>query len=73
MSSETAGQLLDNLCGFPGTIQQVLHREDALNKIVEHYNDGAEIFSLADGSAFLPTPEGALKLNQISYNNAERF
>jgi len=73
MSAETAGELLANLRGLPGAVQQVLDDEPAIREVAEAYADGEAFFFIGRRLGYPVALEGALKLKEISYDHAEGF
>jgi glucosamine--fructose-6-phosphate aminotransferase (isomerizing) len=73
MSAEVAGELLEDLRGLPGAIQQVLDQEAAIREVAEEYADGDAFFFIGRRLGHPVALEGALKLKEISYDHAEGF
>ncbi|MGQ4554932.1 glutamine--fructose-6-phosphate transaminase (isomerizing) [Halobellus sp. GM3] len=73
MSSGDARELLSDLRGLPGAVQQVLDREEQVRVAAEEYADGDAFFFIGRRLGAPVALEGALKLKEISYDHAEGF
>ncbi|RLM57154.1 glutamine--fructose-6-phosphate transaminase (isomerizing) [Halobellus sp. Atlit-31R] len=73
VSSEEARELLSDLRGLPGAVQQVLDREEQVRVAAEEYVDGDAFFFIGRRLGAPVALEGALKLKEISYDHAEGF
>ncbi|MGZ0745979.1 glutamine--fructose-6-phosphate transaminase (isomerizing) [Haloparvum sp. AD34] len=73
LSSSTARELLGDIRGLPGAVQQALDREDQVAAAAEEYVDGEAYFFIGRRLGAPVALEGALKLKEISYDHAEGF
>ena len=73
ISSAEARELLSDLRGLPGAVQQVLDREEQVRVAAEEYGDGDAFFFIGRRLGAPVALEGALKLKEISYDHAEGF
>ncbi|MFD1685895.1 glutamine--fructose-6-phosphate transaminase (isomerizing) [Halobellus litoreus] len=73
VSSSEARELLSDLRGLPGAVQQVLDREEQVRVAAEEYVDGDAFFFIGRRLGAPVALEGALKLKEISYDHAEGF
>jgi glucosamine--fructose-6-phosphate aminotransferase (isomerizing) len=73
VSSGDARELLSDLRGLPGAVQQVLDREEEVRLAAEEYVDGDAFFFIGRRLGAPVALEGALKLKEISYDHAEGF
>jgi len=71
ISSAEARELLSDLRGLPGAVQQVLDRQ--VRVAAEEYGDGDAFFFIGRRLGAPVALEGALKLKEISYDHAEGF
>ncbi|WP_232702149.1 glutamine--fructose-6-phosphate transaminase (isomerizing) [Halobacterium wangiae] len=73
LGSSAASEILSNVRGLPGAVQQVLDDEDLVLEVAEEYADGDAFFFIGRGLGYPVALEGALKLKEISYDHAEGF
>jgi len=73
MSADGAAELLEQLRGLPGAIQQILDDEQAVKEVAEQYAAGEAFFFIGRRLGHPVSLEGALKLKEISYDHAEGF
>jgi glucosamine--fructose-6-phosphate aminotransferase (isomerizing) len=73
LSSERAADILGDVRGLPGAVQQVLDAEDAVEAAAASYGDGDAFFYIGRRLGYPVALEGALKLKEISYDHAEGF
>ncbi|WP_439026685.1 glutamine--fructose-6-phosphate transaminase (isomerizing) [Haloarchaeobius sp. DT45] len=73
LSGDRASTLLENLRRLPGAIQQVLDEEDATREVAYDLIDSDGFFFVGRHLGWPVAMEGALKLKEISYINAEGF
>jgi glucosamine--fructose-6-phosphate aminotransferase (isomerizing) len=73
LSSDRAAELLDNLRGVPGAVQQVLDNEERVREVAREYADSEAFFFIGRKLGHPVALEGALKLKEISYDHAEGF
>jgi glucosamine--fructose-6-phosphate aminotransferase (isomerizing) len=73
MSSGDARELLSDLRGLPGAVQQVLDREEQVRAAAEEHVDSDAFFFIGRRLGAPVALEGALKLKEISYDHAEGF
>jgi len=73
LSATTARELLSDLRGLPGAVQQVLDQADEIRRVAEDYADRDSFFFIGRRLGVPVALEGALKLKEISYDNAEGF
>lgn len=73
LSTTAARDLLANLRGLPGAVQQVLDQTDDIRRVAEDYADRDGFFFIGRRLGVPVALEGALKLKEISYDNAEGF
>ena len=73
MSSSDARELLSNLRGLPGAVQQVLDSEAGIREVAEEHLDSEAFFFIGRRLGTPTALEGALKLKEISYDHAEGF
>ena len=73
MSSGDARELLSNLRGLPGAVQQVLDSEAGIREVAEEHLDSEAFFFIGRQLGTPTALEGALKLKEISYDHAEGF
>lgn len=73
LSATTARELLTDLRGLPGAVQQVLDQTDNIRRVAEDYADNDGFFFIGRRLGVPVALEGALKLKEISYDNAEGF
>jgi glucosamine--fructose-6-phosphate aminotransferase (isomerizing) len=73
LSSAGAADLLENLRGLPGAVQQVLDAEPEVREVAREYVDGDAFFFIGRKLGAGVALEGALKLKEIAYVHAEGF
>ena len=73
ISSESATELLEDVRGLPGSVQQILDRERDVREITNEYADSDAFFFIGRRLGYPVALEGALKLKEISYDHAEGF
>jgi glucosamine--fructose-6-phosphate aminotransferase (isomerizing) len=73
LSSERAADILANVRGLPGAVQQVLDGEQKVEAAAAEYGDGDAFFFVGRQLGYPVSLEGALKLKEISYDHAEGF
>jgi glucosamine--fructose-6-phosphate aminotransferase (isomerizing) len=73
ISTTEAQQLLSDLRGLPGAVQQVLDDKKHIRLVAEEYADGDAFFFIGRRLGAPVSLEGALKLKEISYDHAEGF
>jgi len=73
LTSERASELLKNVRGLPGAVQQLLDNADELEAVAETYSDEAAYFFIGRQLGSAVAQEGALKLKEIAYVHAEGF
>ncbi|RKD98047.1 glutamine--fructose-6-phosphate transaminase (isomerizing) [Halopiger aswanensis] len=73
LSAADARDVLENLRGLPGAVQQVLDDEGAVLEAAEEYVDADAYFFVGREYGYPVSLEGALKLKEISYDHAEGF
>ncbi|MFA1612236.1 glutamine--fructose-6-phosphate transaminase (isomerizing) [Halobellus rubicundus] len=73
ISSAEAQELLSDLRGLPGAVQQVLDAEGQVRLAAEEHGDGDAFFFIGRRLGAPVALEGALKLKEISYDHAEGF
>jgi glucosamine--fructose-6-phosphate aminotransferase (isomerizing) len=73
LSSTRATELLRNVRGLPGAVQEVLDEEQRAREAAERYVDGDAYFFVGRALGAPVALEGALKLKEISYDHAEGF
>ncbi|MDQ2056407.1 glutamine--fructose-6-phosphate transaminase (isomerizing) [Halobellus sp. H-GB7] len=73
ISTADAQELLSDVRGLPGAVQQVLDNEEQVRLAAEEYADGDAFFFIGRWLGAPVALEGALKLKEISYDHAEGF
>jgi glucosamine--fructose-6-phosphate aminotransferase (isomerizing) len=73
LSSSAASDVLGNVRGLPGAVQQVLDDERHVKDIAAEYADGEAFFFIGRHLGYPVALEGALKLKEITYEHAEGF
>ena len=73
LSSERASDLLENLRGLPGAVQQLLDEADRVADVAREYVDEDAYFFVGRQLGSAVAREGALKLKEIAYVHAEGF
>ena len=73
LGAADAREVLEDLRGLPGAVQQVLDEEDAVREAAREYGDGEAFFFVGRQLGVPVALEGALKLKEISYDHAEGF
>ncbi|AEH36993.1 glutamine--fructose-6-phosphate transaminase (isomerizing) [Halopiger xanaduensis] len=73
LSTADARDLLGDLRGLPGAVQQVLDEEDRVLKAAREFRDSESFFFVGRRFGYPVALEGALKLKEISYDHAEGF
>ena len=73
LDREAAATLLGGLRDLPGTVQQVLDREDAIREAAHEHADSEAFFYIGRKAGYPVAIESALKLKEISYDHAEGF
>lgn len=73
MSSSEAADVLMDMRGLPGAVQQVLDHEEAVKNAVQKYGNMDSFFFIGRHLGHPVALEGALKLKEISYDHAEGF
>jgi glucosamine--fructose-6-phosphate aminotransferase (isomerizing) len=73
LAPDAASDLLEDLRGLPGAVQQVLDDEPRIRAVAEEYADGDAYFFIGRNLGYPVAIEGALKLKEISYDHAEGF
>ncbi|MHC3437137.1 glutamine--fructose-6-phosphate transaminase (isomerizing) [Natrialbaceae archaeon A-gly3] len=73
LSAASARDVLENLRGLPGAVQQVLDEESAVLGAAERFVDSRAYFFVGRQLGYPVALEGALKLKEIAYDHAEGF
>ncbi|WP_248516839.1 glutamine--fructose-6-phosphate transaminase (isomerizing) [Salinarchaeum laminariae] len=73
LSSDRASEVLSDLRGLPGAVQQVLDRTDDVEEVALELADSDAFFFVGRWLGHPVALEGALKLKEISYDHAEGF
>jgi glucosamine--fructose-6-phosphate aminotransferase (isomerizing) len=73
VSSSAASDVLGNVRGLPGAVQQALDDEVHVQEIAREYADGDAFFFIGRHLGYPVALEGALKLKEITYDHAEGF
>ena len=73
MSAQTEIELVQQLTGLPGKIEQALQLDGQIQKLAERFADKHHSLFLGRGTQFPVALEGALKLKEISYIHAEAY
>jgi len=73
LSSERAGELLENVRGLPGAVQQILDGAEELEAVANEYSQEDAYFFVGRQLGSAVALEGALKLKEIAYVHAEGF
>ncbi|GAB3669309.1 glutamine--fructose-6-phosphate transaminase (isomerizing) [Halopiger thermotolerans] len=73
LSAADARDVLEDLRGLPGAVQQVLDEEDTVRDAAEEYVDADAYFFVGREYGYPVALEGALKLKEIAYDHAEGF
>jgi glucosamine--fructose-6-phosphate aminotransferase (isomerizing) len=73
ISAAGARDVLEDLRGLPGAVQQVLDNEDRVREAATEYGDSEAFFFVGRQLGVPVALEGALKLKEISYDHAEGF
>ncbi len=73
LSAERASEVLTDLRGLPGGVQQILDKEPRVREVASEYGDGSAFFFIGRQLGAPVALEGALKLKEISYDHAEGF
>ena len=73
LSADDASELLADLRGLPGGVQQILDEEETVKAVAKEYGDGDAFFFIGRKLGGPVALEGALKLKEISYDHAEGF
>jgi len=73
LAASDARDVLEDLRGLPGAVQQVLDSEDHVREAAGEYGDSEAFFFVGRELGVPVALEGALKLKEISYDHAEGF
>ena len=73
LGAADARDVLEDLQGLPGAVQQVLDEESAVREAATEYQDSEAFFFVGRALGVPVALEGALKLKEISYDHAEGF
>jgi glucosamine--fructose-6-phosphate aminotransferase (isomerizing) len=73
LSSDRASEVLSDLRGLPGAVQQVLDWTDEVEEVALEHADSDAFFFVGRWLGYPVALEGALKLKEISYDHAEGF
>ena len=73
LAATDAREILENLRGLPGAIQQVLDEEDLVLEGAKRFVDADAFFFVGRRFGYPVALEGALKLKEIAYDHAEGF
>lgn len=73
LTKERAIEILKELSNIPSKIQQILDRNDELDKIARLFTYAPNFLYLGRTVSFPVALEGALKLKEISYSHAEGY
>jgi len=73
LSSEPTGELLENVRGLPGAVQQLLDEVDELEEVRRSTSQEDAYFFVGCQVGNAVAQEGALKLKEIAYVYAEGF
>ncbi len=73
LSAASARDVLEDLRGLPGAVQQVLDEESAVLEAAERFVDSRAYFFVGRQLGYPVALEGALKLKEIAYDHAEGF
>jgi len=73
LTGDLASELLTNIRGLPGAVQQALDDEDRVKEAAHEFADSESFFFIGRRLGMPVSLEGALKLKEISYTHAEGF
>ena len=73
LAASDARDVLVDLRGLPGAVQQVLDEEEAVREAASEYGNSEAFFFVGRALGLPVALEGALKLKEISYDHAEGF
>ncbi|ARS90822.1 glutamine--fructose-6-phosphate transaminase (isomerizing) [Natrarchaeobaculum aegyptiacum] len=73
LSAAEARDVLADLRGLPGAVQQVLDEDEQVLETAREYQDASSFFFVGRRFGYPVALEGALKLKEISYDHAEGF
>ncbi len=73
LTAVDARDVLEDLRGLPGAVQQVLDDEARVLEAAREYQDAKSFFFVGRRFGYPVALEGALKLKEISYDHAEGF
>ena len=73
LSAADARNVLEDLRGLPGAVQQVLDEESTVLEATERFVDSRAYFFVGRQLGYPVALEGALKLKEIAYDHAEGF
>ena len=73
LADQQERELVEQLAALPGLIDQVLHLDESIEALAEHFADKHHALFLGRGVQNPVAMEGALKLKEISYIHAEAY
>src|SRR5881392_2783719 len=73
LAAEEGRRVVEQLAGLPDLVARALALEDEVARLAERYADSTNALYLGRGVNFPVALEGALKLKEISYINAEGY
>ncbi|WP_435096258.1 glutamine--fructose-6-phosphate transaminase (isomerizing) [Halarchaeum sp. P4] len=73
LSATEASEILGDVRGLPGAVQQALDADAGVRAVAEEYADSEAFFFIGRRLGHPVALEGALKLKEISYDHAEGF
>jgi len=73
LAASDARDVLEDLRGLPGAVQQVLDDEEHVREAAREYGDSEAFFFIGRELGVPVALEGGLKLKEISYDHAEGF
>jgi glucosamine--fructose-6-phosphate aminotransferase (isomerizing) len=73
MSREEIGETVDRILDLPGQVRRALDLDEQVSRLAETYGDARDFFFLGRHTGYPAALEGALKLKEISYINAQGY